>query len=158
MEIKPDHVHLFISVQPYRSPHIVLRRIKGRTSRVLRSEFPELLKLPSLWTRSYFVSTTEHVSSETIQGYIEERGEKEVRRTNTFIVEDNLALWELADNCARLWNELNFERRQAYIHYKKFSWYPRYLYRRYAPLVGSATAQQIIKPLTETPCFNEGRK
>ncbi len=76
LEIKPDHVHLFISVQPYWSPHIVLRRIKGRTSRFLRKEFPELLKLPSLWTRSYFVSTAGHVSSETIRRYIEEQGDR----------------------------------------------------------------------------------
>jgi len=58
-------------------------------------------------------------------------------------------LWDLADNCARLWNELNFERRQAYIHYRKFSWYPKHLYRKYAPLIGSATAQQIIRKNNE---------
>ena len=73
----------------------------------------------------------------------------EVRRTNTFIVEDHPLLWELADNCARLWNELNFERRQAYINYKKFEWYPKHLYRKYASLIGSATAQQIIKKNNE---------
>jgi hypothetical protein len=44
----------------------------------------------------------------------------EVERANTFIVEDCPTLWELADNCARLYNEVNFERRQAYIHYKRF--------------------------------------
>jgi len=76
LETKPDHVHLFVSVQPYWSPHRVLRRIKGRTSRVLRREFPELLKLPSLWTRSYFVSTAGHVSSETIRKYIEGQSRK----------------------------------------------------------------------------------
>ena len=76
LETKPDHVHLFISVQPEWSPHRVLRRIKGRTSRILRREFPELLKLPSLWTRSYFVSTAGHVSSETIRRYIEEQSRK----------------------------------------------------------------------------------
>ena len=76
LETKPDHVHLFISVQPEWSPHRVLRRIKGRTSRILRREFPELLKLPSLWTRSYFVSTAGHVSSETIRKYIEEQSRK----------------------------------------------------------------------------------
>ncbi|MFX8285709.1 transposase, partial [Acinetobacter baumannii] len=47
------------------------RLIKGRSSRVLREEFPELLKLPSLWTRSYFLSTAGNVSSEIIQKYIE---------------------------------------------------------------------------------------
>ena len=63
-----------------------------------------------------------------------------MKRTNTFIVEDNSALWKLADNCARLWNELNFERRHAYINYRKFSWYPKHLYKKYAPIIGSATA------------------
>ena len=33
---------------------------------------------------------------------------REMERTNTFIVEGAPALWELADNCARLWNEINF--------------------------------------------------
>jgi hypothetical protein len=39
----------------------------------------------------------------------------EVKRTNTFIIEDCPALWKLADSCAKLYNELNFERKQAYI-------------------------------------------
>ncbi|MGN8739976.1 transposase, partial [Bilifractor sp. HCP3S3_D3] len=36
----------------------------------LREEFPQLAKMPSLWTRSYFVSTAGNVSSETIEWYI----------------------------------------------------------------------------------------
>jgi len=72
-----------------------------------------------------------------------------MERTNTFIVENSPALWELADNCARLWNEFNFERRQAYIHYRKFSWYPKHFYEKYAPLIGSATAQEIINKNNE---------
>jgi len=71
LEIMPDHVHLFLSAPPYFSPHIILRKIKGRSARILRQEFPELLKLPSMWTRSYFVSTAGNVSSETIRKYIE---------------------------------------------------------------------------------------
>jgi len=72
-----------------------------------------------------------------------------VERANAFIIEGNQSLWELADNCARLYNEVNFERRQAYIHYKRFEWYPKHLYVKYAPLVGSATAQQIINKNNE---------
>ena len=71
LEIMPDHVHLFLSAPSYFSPHIILRKIKGRSARILRQEFPELLKLPSMWTRSYFVSTAGNVSSETIKKYIE---------------------------------------------------------------------------------------
>ncbi|MGC8911953.1 MAG: hypothetical protein ACP5K8_07750 [Nitrososphaeria archaeon] len=73
----------------------------------------------------------------------------EMERANTFTVEDHPTLWELADNCAKLYNEVNFERRQAYISYKKFKWYPKHLYKKYAPLIGSATAQQIIKKNNE---------
>jgi len=72
-----------------------------------------------------------------------------VKRTDIFIVEGCPALWRLADNCARLYNEVNFERRQAYICYRKFEWHPKRLYEKYAPLVGSATAQQIIKKNNE---------
>ena len=72
-----------------------------------------------------------------------------MERANTFIIEDHPVLWNLADNCAKLWNELNFERRQAYIHYKKFEWHPKHLYRKYAPIIGSATAQQVINKNNE---------
>jgi len=72
-----------------------------------------------------------------------------MKRTNTFIVEDAPALRELADNCARLYNEVNYERRQAYIRYKRFEWYPKHLYEKYAPLVGSAITQQIINKNNE---------
>ncbi len=44
------------------------------SARYLRKEFPELMKLPSMWTRSYFVSTAGQVSIETIKKYIESQG------------------------------------------------------------------------------------
>ena len=73
VEIMPDHLHLFLSAPPTLAPNQIVRRIKGRSSRVLRQEFPHLLRLPSLWTRSYFVSTAGNVSSQTIQRYIAEQ-------------------------------------------------------------------------------------
>jgi putative transposase len=69
--VQPEHVHLFVSANPVTPAHKIIKYFKGKTSRVLRQEFPELLKLPSLWTRSYFVSTAGNVSAETIQKYIE---------------------------------------------------------------------------------------
>jgi putative transposase len=73
LEIMPDHLHLFVSAPPTLAPNQIVRRIKGRSSRVLRQGFPHLLRLPSLWTRSYFVSTAGNVSSQTIQRYIAEQ-------------------------------------------------------------------------------------
>jgi len=64
--VNPDHVHLFISANPMVPAHKIIKMFKGKTSKFLRREFPELLKLPSLWTRSYFVSTAGNVSAETI--------------------------------------------------------------------------------------------
>src|SRR5206468_11030855 len=69
--IQPDHVHLFIRANPYTLPTDIARTIKGRSSHLLKEEFPTLLKLPSLWTRSTFYSTAGNVSAETIQKSIE---------------------------------------------------------------------------------------
>jgi len=41
-------------------------------------------------------------------------------RACSFVAEGNRVLWMLADNCARLYNEVNYECRQAYIRYWKF--------------------------------------
>ncbi|MBR8828863.1 MAG: IS200/IS605 family transposase [Gomphosphaeria aponina SAG 52.96 = DSM 107014] len=37
--------------------------VKGRASSILRKEFPELKKLPTLWTPTYFVASTGQVST-----------------------------------------------------------------------------------------------
>ena len=71
MECDKDHVHLFLNTLPTFSPTDIMAKIKGVTSKKLREEFPHLQHLPSLWTRSYFVSTAGNVSSETIRHYVE---------------------------------------------------------------------------------------
>ncbi len=75
-EVMPDHVHLFVSADVRSRPEIVVKRFKGRSSRYLRNEFPELLKMPTLWTRSYFLSTAGNVSAATIKKYIEQQWDK----------------------------------------------------------------------------------
>ena len=71
LAIQPDHVHLFLRANPYTLPTDIARLIKGRSSHVLQEEFPYLMKMPSLWTRSTLYSTWGNVSAETIQHYIE---------------------------------------------------------------------------------------
>ena len=68
--VRPDHGHLFVSFPPTIAPQQIMHRLKGTTSHTLRHEFPFLRsRLPSLWTRSYYVGTAGHVSSETIRKY-----------------------------------------------------------------------------------------
>lgn len=71
IECDKDHTHIFLNTLPTLSPSDIMQKIKGYTSKILREEFKELSNMPSLWTRSYFVSTAGNVSSETIKIYVE---------------------------------------------------------------------------------------
>ncbi|MBW3496806.1 IS200/IS605 family transposase [Bacillus sp. FDAARGOS_1420] len=71
MACDKDHVHLFLNALPTLRPSDIMAKIKGVTSKRLRAEFSHLAHLPSLWTRSYFISIAGNVSSQTIQHYVE---------------------------------------------------------------------------------------
>jgi REP-associated tyrosine transposase len=74
LEVLPDHVHLFVAAAPTDAPQYLANQFKGYTSRVLRSEFPGLKsRLPSLWSRSYYVGSAGHVEASTIRQYIEQQ-------------------------------------------------------------------------------------
>ena len=62
--VNPDHLHPFISAYPQLPTHKIVKRFKARSSHMLYREFPQLLKLPSLWTHTYFVSTRVHPEAE----------------------------------------------------------------------------------------------
>lgn len=70
LEVAPDHIHLLVEYDPHHSIAQVVKAFKGRTSRLLRLEFPELLVLPSLWTHSYMFDTTGKVSTQKVLEYI----------------------------------------------------------------------------------------
>jgi len=70
LEIASDHVHILVEYDPTHSISQVVKAFKGRSSRLLRKEFPELLKLPSLWTHSYGFDTTGKISTQRILDYI----------------------------------------------------------------------------------------
>ncbi len=76
LAVEPEHIHLFLNCSPDLAPKQIIHRIKGYSSYVLRKEFPHLKKMPSMWTRSYFVSTAGNVSSSTIEKYIAAQGKK----------------------------------------------------------------------------------
>lgn len=74
IEVMPEHIHLFIKAQPVDSPHFIVQQLKGYTSRIMRQEFKVLrTRIPSLWTRSYYVESVGHISESTIKKYIEEQ-------------------------------------------------------------------------------------
>ena len=72
LEVMPDHVHLFIESDPIYSVAEIVSRLKGASSRILRSEFPALRsRLPTLWSRSYYAGTVGAVSDAVVRRYIE---------------------------------------------------------------------------------------
>jgi putative transposase len=72
--VQPDHVHLFATFPPTIAIAQIMFRLKGSTASQLRKAFPHLKsRLPSLWTRSYYVGTAGHVSAETIQRYLDQQ-------------------------------------------------------------------------------------
>ena len=80
MEVMPDHVHVLVDVDPQFGINALIRQVKGRSSFLLRREFPRLAsRLPTLWTNSYFVSTVGGAPLAMVKQYIENQKRSELR-------------------------------------------------------------------------------
>ena len=77
MECERDHIHLLIEIDPQLGIHKAIKRMKGKSSRILRQEFAILRqRLPTLWTNSYFVCTVGGAPLAVIKQYIESQKER----------------------------------------------------------------------------------
>jgi putative transposase len=71
LEVRPDHVHLFIETDPRWSVAQLARQFKAFSSHALREEFSHLRsRLPTLWSRSYFAGSCGSVTEAAIRKYI----------------------------------------------------------------------------------------
>ena len=71
--IRPDHVHLLISVPPSLSPSRVVQAIKGKTSHQMLQDFRTLRKEfwgRHFWARGYFIASSGNVTDEVLEEYI----------------------------------------------------------------------------------------
>ena len=90
VETDQDHIHILAEIDPQYGVNRFVRILKGRTSKILRDEFPHLKKrLPTLWTNSYFVSTVGGTPLAVVKQYIENQqlseSKKSKIRWNKFI-------------------------------------------------------------------------
>ena len=77
LDVMPDHVHILLEVDPQFGIHRAVKALKGRTSRILRQEYPWLRsRIPTLWTNSYFCSTVGGAPLSVIKQYIENQKQK----------------------------------------------------------------------------------
>lgn len=73
INIQPDHVHILIQLRPDISISKAVQLIKGKSSRVIRKEFPSLEEFywgDSFWCEGFFVETVGHLNLQSIQDYI----------------------------------------------------------------------------------------
>ena len=74
--ISKEHVHMLVSCPPNISVSDMMQYLKGRSSKILQEEFPELKKKywgQHLWAAGYFCRTVGTVTEDMIKDYIEKQ-------------------------------------------------------------------------------------
>jgi putative transposase len=76
--VSKDHIHLHVSYPPKLSVSDLVKRMKGRTARLMLDEFTELRKRywgQHLWGIGYGAWSTGNITDEMIQAYLEHHKE-----------------------------------------------------------------------------------
>ena len=72
--LSADHVHMFVSIPPKLAVSDLMRRMKGRSSRMIQREFPQLKKRywgKRFWGRGYFSTTNGAITQDIVLQYLE---------------------------------------------------------------------------------------
>jgi len=89
--ISKDHVHLFLAIPPQISVSKIAQYIKGKTSRKVLTEFPNVNKIywgQHLWARGYFAATSGAITDEMVMDYIKNQDEDAEKRGDDFTILD----------------------------------------------------------------------
>jgi putative transposase len=71
LAVEPDHVHLFVTSPPKHSPALLANWFKGISSRKYNHRHAADESEKIRWARGYYAGTAGHVSSETVEQYIQ---------------------------------------------------------------------------------------
>jgi putative transposase len=88
--VSKDHVHLYVSYPPKLSVSEMVRRIKGRTSKKIQDEFPQLHKKywgKHFWAIGYAAFSAGAVTDEMIQEYLDKHDKHPNHNDEDFVVE-----------------------------------------------------------------------
>ena len=88
--VSKDHVHMLIEYPPSKSISELVKRLKGRTSRRLQEEFPQLRKQywgRHFWAIGYGVWSTGNITEEVVKEYLEHHRDPSNREAEDFILE-----------------------------------------------------------------------
>jgi putative transposase len=85
-----EHVHMLLSCPTHIAPAKIVQYLKGRSSRLIQDEFPELKKRhwgQHLWARGYFCATVGRATQDMTGEYIEHQFEHEDKKN--YKIEDD---------------------------------------------------------------------
>ena len=88
--VSKDHVHIHIEYPPSKSISDLVKRLKGRTSRLLQQEYPELKRRywgKHFWAIGYGAWSTGNITEEMVQEYLEHHRDSGNRESTQFILE-----------------------------------------------------------------------
>ncbi len=88
--VSKDHVHIHVEYPPSLSISDMVKKVKGRTSRLLQQEFPILKKQywgRHFWAIGYGAWSTGNITDEMVQEYLEHHRDKPNTKTGNWIFE-----------------------------------------------------------------------
>ena len=86
--VSSDHIHMHVEYRPSLSISDLVKRLKGRSSRMLQKEFPELKRRywgQHFWAIGYGAWSTGNISEEMVNEYIEHHRDKPDSSDNFFL-------------------------------------------------------------------------
>ena len=88
--VSKDHVHMHIEYPPKLSVSQILKQLKGRSSRILQKEFPQLKKRywgQRYWATGYGGWSTGNITDEMVQEYLEHHRKPSDKSQDNFLLE-----------------------------------------------------------------------
>jgi len=88
--VSKDHVHILIEYPPSKSVSELVKRMKGRTSRLLQQEYPELKKQywgKHFWAIGYGAWSTGNMSEKMVEEYLEHHQNSSNKGSEDFMLE-----------------------------------------------------------------------
>ena len=88
--VSQDHVHMHINYLPSNSVSDIVKKLKGRSSRKLQQEFPELRKRywgQHFWAIGYGCWSTGNITEEMVNEYLEHHRKSNEDKEDNFIIE-----------------------------------------------------------------------
>ncbi|AZI44418.1 IS200/IS605 family transposase [Deinococcus psychrotolerans] len=89
--VSQDHVHMHVEYPPSISVSDLVKRMKGRTSRILQREYPHLEKRywgQHFWGVGYGAWSTGNITEEMVQDYLEHHRTSSNQDQDTFLLAD----------------------------------------------------------------------